>query len=311
MGVQNSLKIDGVTEIYPGAVVLPGGGKTFLVQSSGAAALSDLPAGFAGNPDGFFTSVNAAAAACRANRGDKIVCLPNHTETLTTANAWSNLTVAGVEIIGIGAGVNRPTFTWNAATATVLLNQQDTKLRNCNLFLAGPHSAGSNLTVAAPITASAAGVEITDCSIAYGFNATQIVGIGITTTAGATFFNFSRNSVYAETAAVPTTTFLRLTGANWMRMDDTLIIGPGSTTSIGPVQMLTTACLKLNWNRSEVVNTLASNTAAVTGIAGCTGMLTNVGLGILSGTAPWTNLSGIATNACYYSLQAGAAGTLF
>ena len=303
MGVQNSLKIDGVTEIYPGAVVLPGGGKTFLVQSSGAAALSDLPAGFAGNPDGFFTSVNAAAAACRANRGDKIVCLPNHTETLTTANAWSNLAVAGVEIIGIGAGINRPTFTWNAAGATVTLNQQDTKLRNCNLFLAGPHSAGSNLTVAAPITASAAGVEITDCSIAYGFNATQIVGIGITVTGN--YFNFSRNDVYAETAAVPTTTFLRLTGANWLTMDDTTIIGPGSSTTIGPVQELTTASLKKRIRRCVLKNTVASSTVAYTAIAG-TGHLDSCDFGVGTGTLAITAGSALTAGNTYtFSVATG------
>lgn len=290
MGVQASLKIDGVTEVYPGFTTTPGGGKTFLVHYLGASGLSDLPAGFAGNPDGFFQSVNAALAAARPARGDKVILLPGHVETFTTADAWSGLgSNSDVEIVGCGTGTNRPTFTWNAAAATVLFDQPNIKLRNCRLFLAGPHAAGSNLTVAAPITVSADGCEITDCEIAYGFNSTQIVTIGITTTAGATRFNFSRNDVYAETAAVPTTTFLRLVGANWMRMDDTRIIGPGSSTSVGPVQFLTTASLKLNWNRSSIVSTTASATACVTGMAGCTGNVNACFFGIGSGTTPWSN----------------------
>jgi len=284
MAVQNSLRIDGVTEVYPGFTTTPGGGKTFLVHYLGASALSDLPAGFAGNPDGFFQSVNAALAAARPGRGDKVIMLPGHVESVSTADFWSGLgSNTDVEIVGCGTGTNRPTFTWTAAAATILFDQANIKLRNCRLFLAGPHVAGSALTVAAPITVSASGCEITDCEIAYGFNSTQIVGIGITVTTGADRFNFSRNDCYAETAAVPTTTFLRLTAANWFRMDDTRIIGPGSSTTIGPVQMLTTASLKIQMNRSIVQSTTSAATIAFTAMAGCTGTLEGCGFCVTSG----------------------------
>jgi hypothetical protein len=293
MAVQNSLKLDGVTEVYPGFTTTPGGGKTFLVHSSGAAALSDLPAGFAGNPDGFFQSVGAALNACRSARGDKVIMLPGHVESVSTANFWASIgttsTCSDVEIVGCGTGSNRPTFTWTTATSTILFNSANIKLRNCRLFLAGAHAAGSALTVAAPITATADGCEITDCEIAYGFQANRIVGIGITTTAAATRLNFSRNDVYAETIAVPTTTFLRLTGTDFFRMDDTRIIGPGSSTTIGPVQFLTTAPLKLNWNRSSIISTTAVATVCVAGIAGTTGNINGCYFGIASGTTPWSN----------------------
>lgn len=281
MGVQTSQKIDGVTEIYPGAVILPGGGRTMLVHASGAAALNDLPAGFAGNPDGFFTSVNSAGAACRANRGDKIIMLPGHTESIAAADGWSGVSVAGVEIVGLGSGTDRPTITWTAPTSSVLFDVANMKLRNCRLFLAGAHAAGAALTVAAPITVSAAGCEITDSEIAWGFDADQIVTIGITTTAAGDNFAFDRNDCYAETAAVPTTTFMRLVGADFMRMYDTRIIGPGSTTTLGPVQFLTTASLKIDWRRSIVASTLAASIHAVTGLAGVTGTVKDCSWGIL------------------------------
>ncbi len=282
MGVQASLRIDGVTEVYPGAVYVPGGGRTMLVHASGASALDGLPAGFAGNPDGFFQSVNAALAATRAGRGDKVIMLPGHTESIATADAWSNLgTASDVEVIGVGSGTNRPTLTWTTATSSILFDQANFKLRNARLFLAGAHAAGSALTVAAPITISAAGAEITDCEIAWGFDADQIVGIGITTTAAADYFKFDRNDCYAETAAVPTTTFMRLVGADFMAMDGTRIIGPGSTTTLGPVQFLTTASLKINWRNSTVQNQLASSVHAVTGMAGLTGTVHSCGFGIL------------------------------
>ena len=297
MAVQNSLKLDGVTEVYPGFTTTPGGGKTFLVHNLGASALSDLPAGFAGNPDGFFQSVQAALNACRLGRGDKVILLPGHVESVSTANFWSSIgtvpTCSDVEIVGVGTGSNRPSFTWTTAASSILFNAANIKLRNVRLFLAGAHAAGSALTVAAPISITADGCEITDCEIAYGFQANRIVSIGITTTAAATRFNFSRNDVYAETIAVPTTTFLRLTGTDFFRMDDTRIVGPGSTTAIGPVQMLTTASLKIQLNRTTIQNTIAASTVAFTTIAGCTGTINSGGLGVLAGTQAITTGSGL------------------
>ncbi len=305
MGVQTSQKIDGVTEIYPGAVILPGGGRTMLVHASGASALNDLPAGFAGNPDGFFTTVTGAGAACRANRGDKIIMLPGHTESIATADAWAGVSVAGVEIVGLGSGTNRPTLTWTAAGSTMLFDVANMKLRNCNLFLAGAHAAGAALTVAAPITVSATGCEITDCDIAYGFDADQIVGIGITLGTAATRFDFSRNNCYAETAAVPTTTFLRLNGADWFNADDTYIVGPGSSTTIGPVQELTTASLKKRFRRCVFNNTVASSTVSYTAIAG-TGIFMDCGFVVGTGTLAVTASSAMTASKTYtFSVASG------
>jgi hypothetical protein len=293
MPMQNSMKLDGGYEVFPGFVLMPTAGKVIYVHNLGASALDQVPQGMPGNPDGFFQSIQAALNTCRLGRGDRIILLPGHVESISTANFLPGIgttpTCSDIEIIGIGTGTSRPTLTWTVAAATILINTPNIRIRNCRLFLAGVHSAGSALTVAAPITISATGCEITDCEIAYGFNATQIVGIGITTTAAATRFNFSRNDVYAETLAVPTTTFLRLVGTDFMRMDDTRIIGPGSTTAIGPVQLLTTAPLKLNWNRSSIVSTTAVATACVAGLAGTTGNICGCYFGIGSGTTPWSN----------------------
>lgn len=282
MGVQNSFKIDGTTEVFPGFVLVPTGGKVAYVHSSGAAALNDLPPGMPGNPDGFFTSVNAALASLRSGRGDRVICLPGHAETFTTADAWSNLgTKTDIAVECVGQGTNRPTFIWNAAAASVLWDAANFKLRNARLFLAGAHAAGAALTVATPIVASAEGWEISGCEIAWGFDADQIVGIGITTTAAADYGVFDDNDCYAETAAVPTTTFMRLVGADFHRMHNTRIIGPGSTTTLGPVQFLTTASLKINWRNSTVQNQLAASVHAVTGMAGLSGTCHGCGFGIL------------------------------
>jgi hypothetical protein len=212
-----------------------------------------------------------------------------------------------VEIVGVGTGTNRPTFTWTTATSTVLFDQANVRLRNCRLFLAGASATGA-LTVAAPITVSATGGEITDCEIHYGWDADSIVSIGITVTS--TRFDHSRCNVYAETAAVPTTTYLRLTAADFFNMEETYIVGPGSTTAIGPIQELTTASLKKRLKRCVIDNTLANSTVAYTAIAG-TGHIMQCGLALGTGTVGITAGSAmVATGGSYTFSKATGLQTL-
>jgi hypothetical protein len=280
------------------------GGKVFYVGTAALIAqYQDVGQGIAGRT---FTDVNTALGQCVSGRGDVIFVLSGYTENIT-ADAWSNLAATDVTIIGMGRGTNRPAFTWTLAGSTMLFDTANFRLLNCQLFLAGPHVNGTALTVAAPITVSAAGCEISGCRIFWGFDADQIVTIGITTTAAADDFRFNNNYCYAETAAVPTTTFLRLTGADFMEMDGTFISGPGSTTAIGPVQQLTTASLGSKISNSQFQNRLASSTIAFTAIAGCTGLVDKCGFGVLASGNGITTGSGLQVNNSMTAI-AGAAG---
>jgi len=272
----------------PGMSVAATGGEKFYVGAT-------MPVGQIGEKivqDRFYTSVNAALAACVSGRGDTIMVLPGYTENIT-ADAWSNLAATDVTVQGLGRGTNRPTFTWTVSGSTMLFDVANFRLMNCRLFLAGPHVNGSALTVTAPITISTSGWEISDCDIWWGFDADQIVTIGITTTANADDGKFNRNRCFAETAAVPTTTFLRLTGADQLEIDGTQIIGPGSTTAIGPVQMLTTGCLKQKYTNSIFQSTLAASTIAFTSIAGCTGVVDKCSFAVLAAGNGITTGSGL------------------
>lgn len=276
--LNNTVTYPGVAEL-PGLVLSPSGGRVSFVGTS--AILAGLGQTGEAIASRSFTSVNAALAECVSGRGDFIYLLPGYTESIAAADAWSNLAATDVSVIGLGHGTNRPTLTWTAAASTVLFDTANFRLQNCQLYLAGAHAAGSALTVAAPITISAAGCEISDSTIFWGFDADQIVTIGITTTAAADFLKFNRNYCYAETAAVPTTTFMRLVGADHMEMVGTTIVGAGSTTTLAPVQFLTTASLGIRWRDCVVRNQLALSVHAVTGMAGLTGDCTDCTWGIL------------------------------
>jgi hypothetical protein len=297
----------GVLEVA-GMVISPNGGQVSYVGTAAQqAALGQTGEAIASRS---FTTINAALSECVTGRGDYIYVLPGYTENIAAADGWSGLgTKTDVTICGLGHGTNRPAITWTVAGSTMLMDSANFRVLNCQLFLAGPHAAGTAVTVAAPITITAAGCEISDCDIYWGFDADQIVTIGITTTATADYLKFNRNRCYAETAAVPTTTFLRLTGTDFLEIDSTQIIGPGSTVAIGPVQQLTTGALKVKIFNSLFQNTLASSTHCFTAIAGSTGLMALCHMGVLAAGNGITTGSGIQVTGTWVAV-AGAASAL-
>lgn len=307
MGVNTVQRIPGVYEL-PGLVLSPSGGNVqFVGTAANVAALGQVGAAIKSRT---FANTNAALNAnIVSGRGDVIYWLPGYTESIAAADAWSNLgSKTDVTLCGLGHGTNRAAITWTAAGSTVLMDSANFRIQNAQLFLAGPHAAGSALTVAAPITISATGWDISGCDIFWGFDADQIVAIGITTTAAATRGKFNANNCFAETAAVPTTTFLRLTGTDYLEMDGTFVIGPGSTVATAaPVQMLTTASLKVNIRNCIFQSTLANSTVSFTAMAGCTGSVSFSSFGVLAAGNGITTGSGLQVNGSFTAV-AGAAG---
>ena len=77
-----------------------------------------------------FLTWNYAYTQCLASRGDVIVGMPGHVETLSVAAAVA-ANIAGVRTIGMGVGANRPTFTFaGVAGASVLITAANTKIWN-------------------------------------------------------------------------------------------------------------------------------------------------------------------------------------
>src|SRR3990167_6673223 len=90
---------------YVGSVAVPGG----VVGANVAGAHGDSPK----RP---FSTIDYAIGQCTASRGDVIYVLPGHSETITAA-AGIDVDVAGVSIVGLGAGRNRPEVIVDATSA--------------------------------------------------------------------------------------------------------------------------------------------------------------------------------------------------
>lgn len=259
----------------PFGVLAPPGSRIAAYVRSGGVQDGDDPFIMAN----LVTTLNAALSRCRSGQGDVVYVLPGHEENLSAADALSNL-VAGTKIVGIGQGASRPTLTWSAATASLLLNVADVSIQNMVLELAGDPSSTTALTVAAPITVSAAGCSIIGCDINGGVDGDQKVTIGITTTAAANDFAILDCHVYSATAA-EATTFIRVVGGSRLRIANTIVQGATSSTSVGVVQFLTTAPTQAVIEDCVFVNRKAASISAFTGMAAATGTIRRCGFGIL------------------------------
>lgn len=102
-------------------------GNIWFVDSGHANAVDSEGAGQ--NPDVPFATLDYAIGRCTANNGDVIYVMPGHAETVSAA-AGIDFDVAGVKVIGLGAGADRPTITMSAVASTIHFDAAGSHLEN-------------------------------------------------------------------------------------------------------------------------------------------------------------------------------------
>lgn len=133
-------------------------GKVFWVGNS-AASLKGEKGASNNNKGDFlspFASIDYAVGQCVANRGDIIFVRPGHTETVTAAGGL-DLDVAGIAIIGLGCGSNRPTVNFTTATTA------DMDVDAANITVANILFTGGIDALAGPIDINAADFTMINC----------------------------------------------------------------------------------------------------------------------------------------------------
>jgi hypothetical protein len=121
-------------------------GNTWYVDSTHAAK-SDAT-GFGTDPDTPFATLDYAIGAATANNGDLILLAPGHAETKAAGSAWA-ADVAGVKIVGIGQGADRPTFSMTNTATVTTISAASVWLENV-VLLAGVDSIVAPLTISGP-----------------------------------------------------------------------------------------------------------------------------------------------------------------
>ena len=123
---------------------------------SGSANASDGNLGT--RPEKPLATYNGANTRATANNGDYVYLMPGHVETISADAATSpgpDMTVAGVTVVGLGVGSDRPTFTFDDTAADFKMNAANCKIHNI-LFVAG-------------VASQVMGIEVSgdDCEISH------------------------------------------------------------------------------------------------------------------------------------------------
>lgn len=130
-----------------------------LKQTTGNIIFVDSNAASGGNglsPEAAVLTIDAAIGLCTANNGDVIVVMEGHAETLTAA-AGIDADVAGISIIGLGNGSDRPQITLGTiATVDIDIDAANVTLENLD-FIAAVDD------IAAAIDVNAAECTIRNC----------------------------------------------------------------------------------------------------------------------------------------------------
>ncbi len=247
-------------------------------SGNGIASLDGLPAGIQDIAD---TSVANALLKCRDNRGDAIIVLPGHIETIG-ANAWT--LKKGVTIACMGNDSDRPTFNWTVAGSQIAFNKAGVRVINAIFNFAV--TAATEITKACAITAQ---TSFENCLVTLATSATVgcTVGFEITTGGDRTKFDgctmigtaLGASQVINIVAAVDSVVIRRC-----------VIIAGTSATTMGVVN-LTAAATNVVMDDCSFSNTIASSTVAVNGFAACTGMLTYLNCGITNATGGATAIA--------------------
>ena len=122
-------------------------GNIYFVDSG--SSTGGTSAGYGSNPDAPFTTIDSAINQTTANNGDIIYVMAGHSETLTGASAIT-CDVAGVTIIGLGRGTDRPALLLDAgASVSIAISAANVRWENV-VFSAGH----ADITVAIDVSAT-------------------------------------------------------------------------------------------------------------------------------------------------------------
>jgi hypothetical protein len=119
------------------AVELPPAGKTFFV-SSVAATQNYLQNRFPVDEEGVVrvhatvaAAISASSGSSGASRGDTVLVFPGHSEAVTSTSL--TMSVAGLSIVGLGVGSNKPTLTFGATDSTVNVTAANGRWKNLRI----------------------------------------------------------------------------------------------------------------------------------------------------------------------------------
>jgi len=194
---------------------LKGRGNTWYVDSA-------VDGSDGSSPDTALGTLDEAFAKCTADQGDVIVVMANHAETVTGVGGIAH-DVAGVSVIGLGQGNQRPRLLMDgAATVTYLVSAADAHIEN--LVFASGHA-----DVVTAIETTAKGTSVVNCEFVDNTTAENFLSAVKATGAANTSDNLtvSSNRFFSNDAA--TLGFVRLDDdISQVDISDNIVVSEGT-----------------------------------------------------------------------------------
>jgi hypothetical protein len=213
-------------------------------------------AGAGVDPETPFKTIDYAIAFCRANRGDLIIVLPGHAETVT---GDIDVDVAGISIVGLGVGETRPVVTFGTSTAAKL----DIDAANCLVRnIVCKNDIDSQVVV---IDIDGAGTVVEDCEILEGSSKQFLIGIDV----GADRCALRRNQIIS--VAVGANSGIKISAAVARPViEDNFVYGDFADAALhNPTSAVATL---LQVRRNSFTN-LQSGDHAIELVSACTGVI--------------------------------------
>jgi nitrous oxidase accessory protein NosD len=221
-------------------------------------------AGYGRNPDAPVATLDYAVGLCTASKGDKIYLMPGHAETKTTTGDIATVDIAGVEVIGLGNGPLRPTFTFGHAGTTLTVSAANCLIRNIKII-----SDVADCAVGITASATADGLTVENCDFYDGALTKELV-IGISIAAACHEVTVRNNRFIVndgDTGGCEAA--IKLAGAsNHTRIEGNFI--QGNFTGY-PIDLTTAASVGVIVSENSVFNTDTANGYGVAAHASTTG----------------------------------------
>lgn len=261
--VANTLTLSGA--IFSGNLAVYGTtGSVFFVSSvSGSSGNDGLSAS---TPK---ATIAQAIALCTAAKGDVVIVMPGHAESLSGASALA-LNKSGVTIIGLGNGANRPALTLHTTDALITISAANVTLRNFQIL-----TDVDAVVTCFSITAAGVTLDRVDFVETAACACLQFV----LTTAAADDLTISNSKwVQTATAATALQQWIVLVGADRARITDNFANLKGYATSNpanGVVVGATTASSDILIARNVFITTNSTGAIAISLLANSTGFVIN------------------------------------
>jgi hypothetical protein len=278
----NGVTIRGVpiTQLHPGKVFYVNGSS---VLAEGAVGGSNGNSGSYTKP---FATIVYALTRCLAGRGDIILVMPGHTETISGAGTIT--AVAGVAIVGLGTGTARPTLTFSATTSTVAVSAANFTMHNILCLVSIDAVVKCFNVTAANFTMSQVDYQLTSAKSPVTFLVTSAAGTDMVI----------RNCRHYQNTAVSVTKWIDLVGADRALIEDNIMLVSSSIHVVGGT---TTASLDVVL-RNNIISNVAVDAASVIMLAATTGVASYNGVAgaksAIAGTIALAGMFGFQNFAC-------------